>query len=181
VATEHNLNVSFSKVQYADIAPLVGLDPTIEGQDIPTFEMFHARLPSRIFPLIVDDLQMFETQYGPMNKHRNEEARSRYLSGVGSPNNFRNSTVIGKSLLTSRQYFNRIVRLFSGLLFNTPEAILEGRLTTKGRIEYQFKTYGGITVVFIEVKLEIGNSTERLNCVAQVIAECDGMIRDALD
>jgi hypothetical protein len=98
-----------------------------------------------------------------MNKHRNEEARSRYLSGVGSP---RNSTMIGKSLLTSRQYFNRIVRLFSSLLFNTPEAILEGRLTTKGRIEYQFKTYGGITVVFIEVKLEIGNSTERLNCVA---------------
>ena len=173
--------MSFSNVQYVDIAPLVGLEPSVDGDDIPTFEMFHARIPSRIFPPIVDDIQMFETQYGPIGKHRNEEARSRYLSGVGSPNNFRNPTVIGKSQLTSRQYFNRIVRLFSGLLFNTPEAILEGRLTTKDRIEYQFKTYGGITVVFIEVKLEIGSSTEHLNFVAQVITECDGMIRDALD
>jgi len=73
------------------------------------------------------------------------------------------------------------VALFSGLVFNTPETILEGRLTTKGRIEYQFLTYGGVTVVFIEVKLEIGGSTERLNCVALVIAECDGMVQNALN
>ena len=59
--------------------------------------------------------------------------------------------------------------LFSGLLFNTPEAISEGK------IEYQFKTYGGVTVVFIKVKLDVGNLTERLNCYAQVIAECDGI------
>ena len=52
--------------------------------------------------------------------------------------------------------------LFSGLLFNTPETLLGGRLTTKGRIEYQFKIYSGITVVFIESKLDIGSLTERL-------------------
>ena len=143
--------------------------------------MFHARIPSRIFPPIVDDIQMFETQYGPIGKHRNEEARSRYLSAVGSPSNIGNLTMVGKSMLTSRQYFNRIVRLFSGLLFNTPETVLEGRLTTRDRIEYHFRTYGGITVVFIEVKLELGSSTEHLNFVAQVITECDGMFRDVLD
>ena len=71
--------------------------------------------------------------------------------------------------------------LFSGLLFNTPETLLEGRLTTKGRIEYQFKIYGGITVVFIEAKLNIGSLTERLDCFAQVIAECDGMVQGALN
>ena len=73
--------------------------------------------------------------------------------------------------------------LFSGLVFNTPETetILEGRITTKGRIEYQFLTYGGVTVVFIEVKLEIGGLAERLNCVAQVIAECDRMVQNALN
>ena len=48
-------------------------------------------------------------------------------------------------------------------------------MTTKGRIEYQFKTYGGITVVFIEA--DIANWTERLNCFAQIIAECDGIVR----
>jgi hypothetical protein len=87
---------------------------------------------------------------------------------------------MGSSLLTTGQYFNQTVALFSGLLFNTPEALLEGRITTKGRIEYQFKTYGGITVVFIEVKLKIGNLKERLDIFAQVIAECDGMARNTL-
>ena len=142
--------------------------------------MFHARLPNAMFPLILNDIEMLGTQYGPMGEHGNEEARSRYLSAVGSPNNFRNPTVIGKSLLTSRQYFNRIVFLFSGLLLNTPETVLDSRITTKGRIEYHFKTYGGVTIVFIEVKLVLGSATERLDCVAQVIAECDGMVRDAL-
>ena len=57
---------------------------------------------------------------------------------------------------------------------------MEGRITTKGRIEYQFKTYGGITVVFIEVKLDVGNKAERLNYFAQVIAECDSIVLDVL-
>ena len=65
--------------------------------------------------------------------------------------------------------------LFSGLIYNTPESILEGRITTRGRIEYQFKMYGGVTIILIEVKLEIGGFTEHLNCVGQVIAECDGI------
>ena len=65
--------------------------------------------------------------------------------------------------------------LFSGLVYNTPETLLEGRITTKDRIEYQFKMYGGITVLFIEVKPEIGGAIGRLDCYAQVIAECDGI------
>lgn len=148
---QNNLDVSFSKVQYVDIAPMVGLKPNVKGSDIPLFDMFRARLPNDIFYKIVEDLQAFAAQYGPMDEHENEEARARYLSG----------------------YFNKIVALFSGHLFNTPETLLEGKLTTKGRIEYQFTTYGGITVVFIEIKLDIGSLTERLNCFAQVIAECD--------
>jgi hypothetical protein len=124
----------------------------VEGDDIPEFEMFYARLPDSVFSQILVDLQVFSWQYGPLNKHVNEKARARFLSG----------------------YFNRIVALFSGLLFNKPEEILEGEIITKDRIEYLFKTYGGITVIFIEVKLDIGNLVELLGCYAQVIAECDG-------
>ena len=124
----------------------------MEGDDIPEFEMFCARLPDSVFSQILVDLQVFSWQYGPLSMHVNEEGRARFLSG----------------------YFNRIVALFSGLLFNTPEEMLEGR------IEYQFKTYGGVTVIFIEVKLDIGNLTERLNYYAQVIAECDGGFRMTL-
>ena len=120
--------------------------------------MFCARLPESVFSEILTDLQVFSWQYGPLKKHVNEEARARFLSG----------------------YFNRVVALFSGLLFNKPEEMLEGRITTKGRVEYLFKTYGAITIVFIEVKLDIGNLAERLNCYAQVIAECDGELRMTL-
>lgn len=148
---QFNLNICFSKVQYVDIAPMVGLDPNIQGDDISSFDMFRARLPNAIFHKIVGDLKVLSAQYGTMDRHINEEARARYLSG----------------------YFNQIVALFSGVLSNTPETLLEGRLTTKGRIEYQFKIYGVITVVFIEAKIDIGNLTERLNCFAQVIAECN--------
>ena len=90
--------------------------------------------------------------------HDNEEARARFLSG----------------------YFNQIVALFCGLLFNKPEVILESKIITKGRIEYQFKTYGGVTVIFIEVKRDVGSLTVRLNYYAQVIAECDGKFRMTL-
>lgn len=41
---------------------------------------------------------------------------------------------------------------------------------------YHFKTFGSLTVVFVEVKLKIGSVEERLNAVAQVIAECDGQV-----
>jgi hypothetical protein len=50
-------------------------------------------------------------------------------------------------------------------------------MTTRGRIEYQYKTYGGINVVFIEVKSALGNEAERLNFFAQVIAECDSTVQ----
>ncbi|KIW22070.1 hypothetical protein, variant [Cladophialophora immunda] len=148
---EKNLDVSFSRVTYGEVAPKLGSLPTLQGEDIPTFEMFRARLPNSLFEEILDDVGIYQLQYGSPSRHPNEEARARFLSG----------------------YFNRIVAEFSGLMFNTPEAMLEGTIATKGHIEYQFKTYRGVTVVFIEVKLNVGNLTERLNCYAQVIAECD--------
>jgi hypothetical protein len=66
--------------------------------------------------------------------------------------------------------------MFGGLLVNTPEAPLQGTMTKRGRIEYQYRVYGGVTVLFIEVKLELGNDMELLNFIAQVIAECDGTV-----
>ncbi|KAN0079175.1 hypothetical protein V8E54_004389 [Elaphomyces granulatus] len=141
---QNDINVSFSKVRHADIAPLVGFDPRVRGHDIPTFEMRCARLPNSIFSIILRDLQRLEAQYGRVENHLNEETRSRYIAGV--------------------------------VLQRNPGPVFwhcEGRIATKGRIEYQFQTYGGVTILFIEVKLGIGGLAERLDCVAQVIAECD--------
>ncbi|KAN0068796.1 hypothetical protein V8E54_012965, partial [Elaphomyces granulatus] len=115
-------------------------------------------LTNDVFKQILQNIEDFSMQYGHMGRHQNEEARSRFLSAIRLSSSFGRSADI-----------NTIV-LFSGVLFNTPETLLEGRVT----MEYQFKTFGGITVIFIEVKLDIGSATERQNCIAQVIAECDG-------
>lgn len=47
-------------------------------------------------------------------------------------------------------------------------------ITTRDKIEYRFKTFGALSVVFVEVKLKIGSNDERMNAITQVIAECDG-------
>lgn len=59
---------------------------------------------------------------------------------------------------------------FGGAIQNTPESLMSGRIT-KDRIDYHFKTFGLITVVFVEMEPEPGN---RLNVIAQVIKECEG-------
>jgi hypothetical protein len=57
---------------------------------------------------------------------------------------------------------------------NLPGSTIEGRIITKGMVEYYFKTIGFIAVLFIELRLKIANGKERLDAVAQAIAECDG-------
>lgn len=70
---------------------------------------------------------------------------------------------------------NRLVAQFRLLIKNTPESLMLGRVTTKGCIEYQFKVYGTLTLLFVEVKLNIGTLDDYLNAIAQVFAEADGI------
>src|SRR5882757_8412406 len=71
----------------------------------------------------------------------------------------------------NRQVFNHLVKQFTFQLRNNPETIIGG---TQGRIEYFFKIFGAIATLFIEMKLDVGNDKERLEAIAQVIAESDG-------
>lgn len=61
------------------------------------------------------------------------------------------------------------------MIKNTPESIIEGRLTSHGRIEYLFLAFGGIILLFIEVKYNLPDGKQYLDAVAQVIAEADDM------
>jgi hypothetical protein len=78
----HKIDASFSKILYSEIAPTVGLDPIRGGIDIPTFEMHRARLPHSTCYGILMDLKALTFQYGTADFHRNEEATSRWVSGV---------------------------------------------------------------------------------------------------
>jgi hypothetical protein len=169
--TEKRLQVSFSKVKYPDVAPLVGLDFSQGFHDAPTFEMKLARLPTRLFKEIVEDVQLILKQYGPPDYHCNERASSRFFAPVSLLCGQLSEYVLW---LTNQQLFNRTVAQFSSLLSNTPESTIPGRMATKGRMEYHYTAFGALTILFIEVKLLIGNAEEFHDAIAQVIAESVG-------
>jgi hypothetical protein len=68
---------------------------------------------------------------------------------------------------------NRLVPQFGRSIRNTQESLKKCPIATRGKVEYHFKTFGALTVVFVEAKLKIGNVEERLNVVAQVIPDRD--------
>jgi hypothetical protein len=67
------------------------------------------------------------------------------------------------------------------MLRNNPETIIEGRIATKDRVEYFFKIFGAIAILCAEWKLRKGNNAERLDEIAQVIAELDGKLDTSWD
>lgn len=76
------LNVSFSRVKFRSIAPLVGLDPFSRLADVQHFEVHRARIPNGLFANIATDVQMAVNNYGLPEDHQNEEARSRLIAPV---------------------------------------------------------------------------------------------------
>jgi len=63
---------------------------------------------------------------------------------------------------------------FNFMLRNNPKTIIEGHIATKSQVEYFFKIFGAVAILCIESNPKIGNDAERLDVIAQVIAECDG-------
>lgn len=48
---------TYSIVKYVDIASKVRLDPLLEGDDIPTFPMYRARLTNDVYKGIIENLE----------------------------------------------------------------------------------------------------------------------------
>jgi hypothetical protein len=76
------LKVSFSKVEYEDIADFVGLDSVYQFEDAPTFQLHRSRIPTGLFKRIVEDVNDMVMQYGPPDEHKTEESTSRFFSPV---------------------------------------------------------------------------------------------------
>jgi hypothetical protein len=69
--------------------------------------------------------------------------------------------------------------MFGFAFTNLPESIFECRITTKDRVEYYFRAIGSIATLFIEIKPKTGSGQERLDAIAQVIAECNGPLHNS--
>jgi hypothetical protein len=62
---------------------------------------------------------------------------------------------------------------FAGSILNTPESFASGRIT-RDRVDYHFRTCDILTVVFVQVDLQVGGDDDRSDAIAQLIEECDG-------
>jgi hypothetical protein len=72
---------------------------------------------------------------------------------------------------TKAQIFNHLVAQFRGSIRN------KGPIKKTGRLKHHFEVFGIMTaVVFVEAKLELGTTAERMDVIAQVIAECFGQL-----
>ena len=100
---EDRLDVSFSNVQYQDMAPFVGLEPHRQMNDIATFDLYRSRIPTSLFRSIVQDMDVLLSQYGPPVEHETEEATSRFFAPVrrsSQPSYYEETqTVIFRSLI----------------------------------------------------------------------------------
>ncbi|KAH9041726.1 hypothetical protein EDB85DRAFT_2139823 [Lactarius pseudohatsudake] len=148
--SEKGPNINLSNIDFLDVAEFVGLKPLWNFSDAPSFDLHRSRIPTALFGNIVADIDILLLQYGTLQDHATEEARSRFLAPV----------------ITWWP-------LFGGFIRNTPESLMNGHTTTRDRVNCHFKTLGAITLVFMEVKPKNGGVEECLNAIAQMIAECD--------
>ncbi|KAI9780040.1 MAG: hypothetical protein M1839_007022 [Geoglossum umbratile] len=144
------LPVSFSNVKYKEIAAYVWLDPSAMGTDIRPLETFRSRIPNDLFRSICADVDDAILQYGRMDSHDNEEARSRFIAS----------------------FFSKIVCLFGSAMVNKPEGLLDSEFTKRGKIEHHFYAMNSVSIVFFEVKKVMAVGKGKLDVIAQVLAEC---------
>ncbi|KAF5383287.1 hypothetical protein D9615_004801 [Tricholomella constricta] len=149
--SEPGEEVRVSEITYAEVAPLVGLVHWNNLKDIGVFEIHRSRIPTNLFKSIVMDMDVMLMQYGSPYEHQTVEARSRFFSPI----------------------FNHLVKLFTFMLRNDLETTIGGRFGAQGRIEHLFKIFGAVAILFVEVKLKVRNEVERVEAIAQAIAECD--------
>ncbi|RVD83442.1 uncharacterized protein DFL_007828 [Arthrobotrys flagrans] len=69
--------------------------------------------------------------------------------------------------------FNHIVAWFHLMIYNRPENFVESNSPKKNRLRNYFKRFGGCTILVLDLRLNLGIGKDRLNCIAQLIAELD--------
>ncbi|EJU04517.1 hypothetical protein DACRYDRAFT_48581, partial [Dacryopinax primogenitus] len=144
----------FSRASYASIARKVGLDASFSLQDVPTFPLHRARIPTSLFKEIVGDIELAVKQYGLPHEQDNEATRSRFISSVSL------------DLL-----FARLSSHFELLLHASLDNSVQTRYADD-RVQYTWRMLGQVAIILIHNKDEAISGHEHLNAIAHVIAEC---------
>lgn len=78
------MKINFANIQYDAVAPFVGLRPTCDMRNIPTFDLHRSRIPTPLLKSIVQSIDLMLVQYGPVVEHFTEETTSQFLSPVST-------------------------------------------------------------------------------------------------
>lgn len=109
--------------------------------------------------------------YGPP-PHQTEQAASMFFSSV---------RIISLPAVPKahhdEQVFDRLIQQFSGLFRNNLMVIARDEIDAQHCYKHSYTTFGSIVLLFMEMKLDANDNVERLEAMAQFIAEADGMPR----
>ncbi|KAI9764421.1 MAG: hypothetical protein M1840_008444 [Geoglossum simile] len=144
------LPISFSNVKYKEIAAYVWLDPSAMGTNIRPLETFRSRIPNDLFRSICADVDDAILQYGRMDSHDNEEARSRFIAS----------------------FYSKIICLFGSAMVNKSEGLLDSEFTKWGKIKHHFYAMNSISIMLFEVKKVMAVGKGKLDVIVQLLAEC---------
>ncbi|KAK6354288.1 hypothetical protein TWF730_008700 [Orbilia blumenaviensis] len=150
-ALEKDLEHIATSLSYSMMAERVHLDPHAMVGDAPTFQVHRARIRSLDFRQIIQDFEILGNQYGPPADHLTEAGRSRYISAA----------------------FNHIVSWFRLMIYNRPENFIASDSPKKNGLRNYFKCFGGCTILVLDIRLNLGIGKDRLNYIAQLIAELE--------
>lgn len=76
---------------------------------------------------------------------------------------------------------NRLIAQFSLQIQNSPERVIVAGDPSKAYIVNRYKVYGVITLFLIEDRFRTDSATDRLNAIAQVIAEAQSTFPSSSD
>jgi len=69
-------------VTWIQVAQAVGINPRFGFEQVATFELARARVPSDLFESIVQDINKNSIIYGPIREHLNVAMHTHYIAPV---------------------------------------------------------------------------------------------------
>jgi hypothetical protein len=128
------------------------------------FEIHRSGIPTHIFNSIVMDTDSITDGMGRQCGWPSEKWTVRASPNLFSPVRIIYITLVPPSKVDhNQQVFNHLVKLFNSTL----------RISSETTGSHYFLAFGVIALLAIEIKLQAGKDVERLDAIAQVIAECE--------
>jgi hypothetical protein len=106
----------FSSADYTDLCGFFGLDPSLNGSDIHTYQLVPTYIPMSLFEEVIDAVELYQSQYGQISEIFNEAGISHLMSSVRTK----------LCAYLTLQILGPFLRLFQGGMTNKPEYTMSG-------------------------------------------------------